>query len=60
MKNLIVNGKNLGPYLGSPRKSNSMDALVFLMEAGYYITIERFSMKSFIEEEDGCGVEIYG
>lgn len=49
--NLYIDGKDLGPVIGPCRKiGGERGELVFLMKAGYYITVETSGLKSF----DNC------
>ena len=51
MKELIIDGKNLGPCTGYRRRGGAsaayLDAWVFRMEAGYSVTVELMQIKSF-------------
>ena len=51
MKELIIDGRNLGPCTGYRRQDwtakTELDAWVFYMEAGYKITVDLMQIKSF-------------
>lgn len=51
MNTLIINGKNTG-HCSRPRMGKDNKSYVFLMEGGYYITIELQSIKNKIALED--------
>lgn len=46
MKNLIIDGKDLGPCIGY-RQNQERKTWSFLMDAGYYIAVEFGTIKQF-------------
>ena len=51
MNKLIINGKDIG-NCSIPRMGKNKESYVFLMEDGYYVTIENKSIKNKIALDD--------
>ena len=51
MNKLIINGKTIGKC-SKPRMGKDHESFVFLMEDGYYVTIECYNIKNKIALED--------
>ena len=57
MKNLIIDGKNLGEVIGY-RQNREMQRWSFLMKAGYYISVDFANIRMF-ESGENCIVNTY-
>ena len=51
MQNLIIDSKNLGAVIGY-RQNREMKRWSFLMQAGYYISVDFSNIKSFESGEN--------
>lgn len=57
-RRLFIDGKDLGPVIGY-RQNRESEMWVFLMESGYYISVEWSGIKRFDSGSSNLEIDLY-